>query len=53
MDSGNGTKWQPTEWKKIIANSTADRRLISKYIKTSRNEVTTTQIIQLKYMVQI
>ena len=29
-DTGNRTKWQPTDWKKIFTNPTSNRGLISK-----------------------
>ena len=29
----NKVKWQPSEWEKIIANETTDKRLISKIYK--------------------
>jgi hypothetical protein len=32
-DTVNGTKWQPTDWGKILINPTSDRRLTSNIYK--------------------
>jgi hypothetical protein len=32
-DTVNRTKWQPTDWEKILTNCTSDRRLMSNIYK--------------------